>query len=305
MPRSTTPESVPSGTAHRERGIALFAAVWLALIISVLALGTTRETRAVANIAANEVEAAKARLAAESGVAWMALALAAEARGLSLPRDGASLRYGSVPQNGVPVTAVPLNATSSLRLDDRPYAWAVGETRVYISAQAEAGRYDLNTGDPALLVPLILRAGATNPQAVATDILVARARDGRTRGLSWRLAPQEFERVSDLAKLGSISSPLYQRLAPLVTTTSERTDPDPLTAPDEIFRSLPLDERERETIAAARVGTAPPWRPQDSEAVTITARAEGGEGAVASVSALVLIDPNGTRPVSLLSWDPR
>ena len=297
MPRSMTPESVPSGTAYRERGIALFAAVWLALIISVLALGTTRETRAVANIAANEVEAAKARLAAESGVAWMALALAVEARGLSLPRDGASLRHGSVLRNGGSVTAVPLNATSSLRLDDRP--------RVYISAQAEAGRYDLNTGDPALLVPLLLRAGAANPQAVATDILVARARDGRTRGLSWRLAPEEFERVSDLAKLGSISIPLYQRLAPLVTTTSERADPDPLTAPDEIFRILPLDERERETIAAARVGMAPPWRPQDSEAVTITARAEGGEGAAASVSALVLIDPNGARPVSLLSWDPR
>ena len=297
---------MPCGTAHRERGIALFAAVWLALIISVLALGTTRETRAVANIAVNELEAAKARLAAESGVTWMALALAAEARGLRLPRDGASaVRYGSVRRNGVFVTAASLNAASGLRLDDRPYVWAVGESRVYLSAQTEAGRYDLNRGDPALLIPLLLRAGAANPQAVATEIFVARARDGRTRGLSWRLAPKEFERVSDLAKLASISNPLYERLAPLVTTSSGRADPDPLTAPDEIFRILPLDERERETMAAARVGMAPPWRPEESEAVTITARAEGGEGAVASVSALVLIDPNGARPVSLLSWAPR
>lgn len=297
---------MPCGTAHRERGIALFAAVWLALIISVLALGTTRETRAVANIAVNELEAAKARLAAESGVTWMALALAAEARGLRLPRDGASaVRYGSVRRNGVFVTAAPLNAASGLRLDDRPYVWAVGESRVYVSAQAEAGRYDLNRGDPALLIPLLLWAGAANPQAVATEIFIARARDGRTRGLSWRLAPKEFERVSDLAKLGAISDPLYERLAPLVTTSSGRADPDPLTAPDEIFRILPLDERERETMAAARVGMAPPWRPEESEAITITARAEGGEGAVASVSALVLIDPNGARPVSLLSWAPR
>ncbi len=301
-----TPDSAPDSAAHRERGIALFAAVWLALIISVLALGTTRETRAVANIAANEVEAAKARLAAESGVTWMALVLAAEARGLGLPRDRASrARYGTPRRNGMPLAALPLNTVSGLRLDDRPYAWSIAGTSVYLSAQTEVGKYDLNRGDPALLMPLLIRAGAANPQAVATDIFLARARDGRTRGLSWRLDPREFERVSDLAKLGGISDTLYERLAPLVTTTSERAEPDPLTAPAMIFDILPLDEQERETFAAARAGTAPPWRPSEAEAVTITALTESGEGAAASVSALVLIDPNGARPVTLLSWAPR
>ncbi|MGF1552564.1 MAG: hypothetical protein ACFBWO_08700, partial [Paracoccaceae bacterium] len=65
----------------RDRGIALFTAIWVGMAVSGGALGVARETRTSATIAHNEARAAEAAAAAEAGLVRLALALAAEAGG--------------------------------------------------------------------------------------------------------------------------------------------------------------------------------------------------------------------------------
>ncbi|MCG8443910.1 MAG: hypothetical protein MI723_19075, partial [Caulobacterales bacterium] len=190
-----------SARAGRDRGIALIAAVWWTLIVSMLALGVARETRTVVKIAANEVIAAETRAAAEAGITALTLALAAEARGRAAPLSSPA-RSRAHP---------PLAGDVPLALDGRPYSWAFQGAELTLSARAERGKYDLNTGDPALLRPLLAAADIADPERVAADILAERRRGRDGRSISWRLGDQGFDGVGELAGLPSLSRDAFER----------------------------------------------------------------------------------------------
>lgn len=282
-----------------ERGVALLIAIWLTLAVSVLAMGAARETRTTVRIAANEVAAAQARAAAEAGIERMALALAAQSRGLAAAPPGQAA-FGLSP-SAAGAEAPVFDPRAPLRLDGALYRWRFGEATVLLSAQAERGKLDLNAGDDALLAPLLAAIGAPAPDRIAEEILAARGRDGRGGGVSWRLDPRPFESVADAAHLPSVSSELFARLAPLVTVASGRVEPDPGVAPDPLYRALPLSEDERRRIDARRALAPAAWTLAAPEVFTLRARAETQGGAAVEASALVEIDPESDRPIRVIA----
>ena len=283
----------------RRRGIALLAAVFLTAAISALALSAARENRTTAQVAGNEAAAARAMRAAEAGLERMALALAREARGAEAP-----LGREERPHTG---DGAPLPNAAPVGRDGRPYRWRFGEAEVILTAQSETGKFDLIAGDAAQLPPLLTALGApelgVDPQAAASVILAARRRDGL--GPSWRLGWRPLGDMSELERLDELPATLRARLAAVATSWARRKSSDPLTAPDAVYRTLPMTDEEREAWDAARAGPPPEWRPQAPEVVTLTAVARFPGGATAQAAALVEISPSPRDPAIKVIAKPR
>ncbi|MGF1502349.1 MAG: hypothetical protein ACFBSD_11090 [Paracoccaceae bacterium] len=273
--------------AIRDRGVALFAAVWLALVVSVLALGVTRESRLAVRVAANEVAAARAGALAEGAILRLASGLAAEARGTPLPAV-AGERAGSR----------PLTGAERIGRDGRAYTLRLGEAEITLRVAAEDGKLDENAADADVLAPVLARMGAGD--AAIAAILAARDRDGRSRGVSWRLDHREIETVADLLKVPGIDRALFDRIAPHLTVLSGRSAPDPLTATPEVFAALPLSEDERARFTALRSGPLLDWQVPERAAFTLSATAElpGGTRAVRAME--VEISASEARPVRII-----
>ncbi|MEO0820407.1 MAG: hypothetical protein AAF074_08275 [Pseudomonadota bacterium] len=265
---------------RRERGIALFAAIWLVMALSALALSVTRETQTLTRVAANELAAARAAAAAEAGLARLGLGLAAAARGVSVsvPATKRAGQGRALPRPG-----------EALRLDGTPYAWAYEDAAVTLSVQAERGKLDLATGEQALLFALLARLAPDRAERLATEIVVARERDGTSRGMSWRLEAGDMQSLEDLARLPAASPEIMARLDGLVSTGTGRAEPDPLTAPEAIFRLLDLDEDTRRRLAALRRRAQPVLLGREPERFTLRAVARLPGGITVERAALVEI----------------
>lgn len=282
-----------------ERGVALFAAIWLAMIVAALSLGASRESRVFVRVADNETAALDARLLAEAGVTRTALALAAQAAGESVPMTGSERLPG-------PATTVQggaarwLDGSQPLRVDGAPYAWAHRGALVRVRAQAEAGKLDLNQGDGALLEALLAEAGVDDPRAARAAIERVRAPAGGVGRLSWRLQARPFNSVAELAAQPGITPRAYRRLAPWLTVWSGLARPDPLTAPEPVFAVLPLTRDARQRLRARRQAPSEPLTLTQPAHFTIIAEAEGPGGASAVAEALVEIAPRGPRRVRFI-----
>lgn len=271
-----------------DRGIALFAAIWLTLLISAIVIGFTRDTRVGVRIAANESLSSQARQAAEAGIEWIGLRLAAEARGLAVAPSGQTATS----------TTRRLDHAGTVVRDGRAYAWRFGDFDLTLRVQDEQGKFDLNAGDAALL-PLVLRAASVrHPERLAAEILEARGTDGRSRGILWRLSETGIASVADLAALPSMTAGDYARLAPLVTVYGGQAAPDLATVPDAVFHLLPLGEDQRALAIARRSELPPPIA--ESRYLSVTAEARGIHGGQQTLGALIRIDPGSRQPYRLI-----
>ena len=284
-------EGEPVAAGRSDRGVALLAAVWWTLIIAMLAVAASRETRTLAVIAANERLAAQNRAAADAGIAAAALALAAEARGLPVrvPAASPALADGSAPVLGRAGAAIPI--------DGRPLRWSHGEAAVTLTIMAERGRYDLNAGDPALLPAVLAAAGVRDRDAAAAQILARRQRGRDGRSIPWRIGDPGFAGPGELGGLPALSRAEIARLTPLVTTVSRRAAPDPALAPEALYRALPLDPDTRRRLDAVRAGPPGPPVLAGPEAFTITAVAVQPGGGRVEVSARLEVRPDGAPAV--------
>ncbi len=273
-----------------DRGVALFTAVWLTLAISVLAIGVARESRTTVAITANELAAARATQAAEAGLARLALTVLAEASGLTLPVNAEERAF---------VEGVEPLGQAPLPLDGRPVAWAYGEARVILRAEAERGKYDLNAGRPSMMARVLAVAGAAEPERLAERMLARRKRDLR-RGVAWRLDDREITGLDILARLPGVDRGLLARLAPLVTVHSDLVDPDPSTAPAALYAALPLSEADRTLAEEARAARRN-RTDGDPEAYTLRARAWLPDGTAAEASVVMEIDPGYDRPLRVIA----
>lgn len=278
-----------------DKGIALFAVIWIALLISAIAMGFTRQSRVSVDIAQNETAAAEARLAARSAIHMAGLAVAAQMRGLSLAQ----------PQHGADVGRAGermFDPTRIVALNGAPYRWSIpqGEFDVTLRFQSEAGKIDLLTGDAGLLPLLLAELGIARPDRVARAIVRQRETDGLTRGVPWRLDDQGINALSDLTAIEGLSALDYARLKPFVTLYGRRASPDPLTASEPIFDALPLPDEERARLVQARADPAPPG--PDVLFLTVTAEAARSEGGRAVEQALIRIQPDARPALRIIQW---
>lgn len=267
----------------------MFAAVWFAAIVTVFAVAVTRESRTATRIATHHLEAARAGAAADAGLVWLQAVLAAEAKGVRLPRGTAS----DVPN--------PLPAGRPVRLDGTRYGWRHEDVGVVLSAESEAGKLSLNGADPVVLGAVLARLLPRDADRIVQAILTRRSGADRQGRISWRLGDTGFERIEDLAALPGMTAEAYGALAPHVTAHGTLRTPDAMTARPDLFRLLPLDDDGRRQITAARGAdqSLAAWTGKPV-LLTLRARARTPDGTVGAAAALVRINPAATAPVSVI-----
>ena len=208
----------------RQRGVALVLALWLTVLLTVLATTFAFSMRNEALAARNAVSSAQARAIADGAIERMAFEL-------SRPR---------LPDSWI--------------ADGLPHSWADGEASVTASAVDEGARIDLNAAPDALLRSLLMVVGGVDDPTAAmlVDRIVdwrdpddlkrpngAEEADYRAAGSKYRPSNAPFEAVSDLTRVLGMTTEIYERLAPTLTVFSRQPGVNSQTATRTVLLALP------------------------------------------------------------------
>ena len=305
--RGTTVRRSPvaGGQPHRERegGFAVLLAIWVLILISLMAATLSAQTQSVTRVAQNRAELAAARGLADAGVAFGLAGLLDPVVANRWPADGRTrrIRYG-------------------------------GGT-IEIHVQDEAGKLDLNAAPIELINGLVhalgiddaAGAGVTNGIEARRRLYAAALSDADRAAASEDDTPLAaavqlpFAEVSELRLAAQIPQSVYERLRPFVTVYTNSARINLLTAPQIVLLALPgLHPDEIQAYVAARnalaAGQSDQTLPQISgvnkfaengelKAVTITATATTESGAVFSREAVYTLSLERVRnPYTLLQW---
>ena len=206
-----------------QRGVALILALWITILLTVIASGFAFSMRGEAMATRNALSLARARAAADGAVERMAFEL-------SRPR-----------------------MPDAWALDGSLHSWQDGEVMVSVSAVDEASRIDLNVAPDALLKSMLTAQGIDDDRAAHLADAIADWRDPddfrrpngaeeadyRAAGLKYGPANGPFETVAELGRVLGMSGDLYARLAPAVTVYSRQPGINPLTASRDVLLALP------------------------------------------------------------------
>jgi general secretion pathway protein K len=278
-----------SGKGRRQRGIVLVVVLWVLALLGIIAASFSRQTRVEVRVAHNLVENAKAEALADAGVERAMLGL------------------------------LDPNEATVWRADGRPYLLALGEGRVRITLQDEAGKIDLNLasdemlqglfeavglspGDAALMVDRVVDfrdpddrrrpAGAEDPDYIAA---------GHPQGA--KNAP--FESVEELLQVLGMTREIYERVAPYLSVYSRR-QVEPLSASPlvlEVLRRVAPDLLAR-LQGARQTGVGAPLliRPRT---VAVRAEASTSGGGVFIREAILQRFARPQQPFRILEWRQR
>jgi general secretion pathway protein K len=210
--------------ARRQRGIALILALWLTVMLTVIASGFAFSMRNEALAARNMISLAQARAAADGAVERTVFELSRAATPETWKRDGA------------------------------PHTWKDGDVTLTASATDEAAKIDLNTANEVLLRGLFTNVGGADPDLAAhiTDAILdwrdaddltrpngAEEADYRAAGLKYKPANAPFETVTELARVMGVTPAIYARVADTLTVHSRQAGINPLTASRNVLLALP------------------------------------------------------------------
>jgi hypothetical protein len=130
-----------------------------------------------------------------------------------------------------------------LQSDRKPVRWRFSGEDILLSLVPEAGKVDLNAGDPGLVVN-VLRAVLHDD--VAADRLVRRL-------AAWRSAGRDLETVRGLLDPADRTSPRARDLETVFTVWTGLRGIDPKVSPPSVLRHLPgLQQGEAEILERAR-----------------------------------------------------
>ncbi|MEO6968819.1 MAG: type II secretion system protein GspK [Rhodanobacteraceae bacterium] len=239
------------------RGAALLFALWSIALLAALLAGLAVGARAEGEAARNAYNQARARYAAEAGVA----------------RAVVALRVGDPARRWVP--------------DGRGYRFVFDQAQIEVRITDASGQVDLNAATPEVLLNLFRAAGADEARAQALSDAVQDWRDSddlprahgaeadayRRAGLAWTPRNGPFRTPDELARVLGMDDALYRKLAGSITVYSGRNFPDGAYA-DPLALAA---SRDGDLAAATTLVNARRARPalQSGEAASISA----GDGA--------------------------
>jgi general secretion pathway protein K len=286
------------------RGAALLIVLWITTLLAILLGSFVVLSRTESLQTRHLFEGARARYAAEAGIA----------------RAVYELRRGD-----------PLARWIA---DGRAYEIEFESAKVKIEITDESGKVDINAADEEVLLALFGVAGAEPERARALvdavmdwrdpDDLVrtngAEDRDYEAADYPYGAADVGFVTIGELQQVMGMDFELYRQLEPLITVYSRSTRPNPAFASAPILQTLPgmtpelaqqLVELRRQTNLNATTGAVPLTLPDGTPLVpggggltyTVTSRATLKNGASTVLDAtLRLGGPAGGRAYSILRW---
>lgn len=216
--------SPPAGR-QQQRGIALVLALWLTILLTVIASSFAFSMRSEALAARNAISGAQARSLADGAVERMAFEL-------------------QRPRNGPDVWSP----------DGKVRQWREDEALITATAVDESAKIDLNSASQALLSGLLQNVGGLAPDAAAAvvdAILDWRDRDDlrrpngaeepeyRAAGRKYRPTNGPFESVGELRLVLGMSPATYDRIAGSLTVYSRQAGINPATASRDVLLALP------------------------------------------------------------------
>lgn len=303
--RGSTPQPRGDGPDRSsDRGAALIIVLWTMALLSILLVAFANNAQIELAIARNQLNAARARAAADAGVAVALVGLTAA------------------------TTASPAvaGAWPDWAADDREHVVVHDGVDVRVRVVDEGGKIDLNAAPEANLRGLFVVLGAASGDAARLSAAVKQWKADRQallRPLQWarRSAPAydqpagPFFAMEELQRVPGMTRAAYDLIAPFITVHSRSTSPDIRTAPPEVLRSLPnvapaqveawLTERAQAAAPEPATGAllGGPFRTNLSRPV-VTIRAEavtpGGASFVREAVAAVTGDPQ--EPFRILAW---
>ncbi len=284
-----------------QRGVALLVVLWATALLTIMLAAFAVSMRTEGLQARYQFDQARARYAAQAGIARAVYAL------------------------------VERDPTRRWIDDGRPYAFAFDQAKVTVRMHSESGKVDLNTATPQLLTGLFHAAGLDHDRAEALSEAVQDWRDGdnlsRPNGaeksqyqeVGREYGPRNgpFISIEELQMVLGMTPDLYMRLAPAITVWSGRNMPALGSAPALVLQALPgIDaqkaadyirlRQQRESgsdpLPMLEGGMAGMGGGGDSEDIRVVATLPNGTSAHLDV--VVRLTGNGAngRPYSILHW---
>jgi general secretion pathway protein K len=207
-----------------QRGIALVLALWLTVLLTVIASGFAFSMRSEAVAARNAISLAQARAMADGAVERALYEL-------SRPR---------LPDAWTP--------------DGLPHRWTDNGAQLLVTAVDETSKIDLNSASEALLKGLMTQVGELDADAAAhvVDAILdwrdaddlrrpngAEQAEYRAANLKYGPGNAPFESVGELGRVLGVTPELYARLSRSLTVYSRQAGINPATAPREVLLALP------------------------------------------------------------------
>ena len=287
----------------RQSGVALVAALWLIVLLTVVASGFAYSMRGEALAARNALSLAQARLAADGAVERAAFEL-------GRPHNVADAEVWQA--------------------DGAPHAWQEGDVRLAVTAVDEAARIDLNAAPEPLLKSLFVNVGgvdADTAQHLAEAVEDwrdpddlrrpngAEADDYKAAGRKYGPANAPFTAVGELLRVLGMTPGVMAKVADTLTVYSWQAAINPATASRDVLLALPnMTPEIVDAYLAARadalanklpppplpqatgfaVGAAPVWR--------IHAEATAPDGVTFVREAVVRPSGDARRPIVALLW---
>ena len=290
----------PIVVRRRESGIALVLALWLTVLLTVLASGFAFSMRSEALATRNAVSRAQARAAADGAVERTAYEL-------MRPR-----------------------VTGAWTFDGQAHRWRDADAAIVVTAVDEAARIDLNTAPDALLKNLLIVIGGADEAAAGAlvDAIAdwrdpddlrrpngAEAAEYQAANLKYAPANAPFETVGEVARVLGMTPAIYERIAPLVTVYSRQAGIDVIAASRGVLLALPnatpeavdafLQARAEALASRLPVPPFPPAQAFQSGQIPvwrIHAEATMPDGVTFAREAVLRPSPDARRPLIALAW---
>jgi len=286
--------------AAAQRGIALVLALWLTVLLTVIASGFAFSMRSEAVAARNAISLAQVRDIADGAVERTLYEL-------SRPKM--------------------LDAWTP---DGQVHRWVEDGATVTVTAVDETAKIDLNVASEALLKGLFMQVGGLDDPTAARIVDAtldwrdaddlkrpngAEDADYRAASLKYGPANAPFESVGEFSRVLGVTADLYARIAGSVTVFSRQAGINPLTASRDVLLALPAATPEtvdtflqtRQDALAARlpVPLFPPAQAFGVGAVAvyrIRAEATLPDGVTFVREAVLRPVADARRPLIALAW---
>lgn len=235
-------------TFSQQRGIALIIALWVLILLSLLAGGFSAAMRTEMQIARNLVERAQAQALADAGLNYVVMQLL-KPRSRRVTDSRAGITEENWPVDGTWRTL------------------SLGEGQIFVSVLDEAGKIDLNRADRQLLNGLLAQFGVEAGQRTALLDAIEDWRDAdhlsllngaedadyAAAGLPYGAKDDLFASVTELRQVLGMTAELYQKLLPYITVYSRQAGISPQVASQTVLMAVPgLDAGQIETLLQSR-----------------------------------------------------